>query len=650
MGIIVLFPIAIGLALLLKRRFEEVVFPAIGLITIPIVITCSFGSANLGYYLVLIMAGIFFLFSVIRLIKNKEGIREYVFTPGMISFVCIIPLLYCISRGRVFTSEEALRYLGPAAKELFLTSKLVLKDNFYPYTSFWAFFNLKLTGKFSEEICIFSNEIYILSGAMPILRYQKYNKSFLGCFAISLIVILFPIIKLSDSYIAFDYYAPQIAALIFAFCNVVNKRNSSVCLAYGIFASCIFSEFGVLQLFPIFIYMIAKRFGDKRKLFVLLRIVVIGYAISMIPEIIRLSAGNGSLQALMIRIIVFPWAIAVGIAISFMVKQIHKYNKIMALLISISIIMSSILAGAIFIIGKKNTNNWGERIYKFSEFLFNETDEKYLIGLHLIHLPDITFILLSIITIGTMRLFCKKRGNKQLYFFDLINFSVLSGIAIYIVFYAFLWIGSEDTAEDITYRIISGNIAPIISLLVLLIIYDAILVWGKSNCYVFPASLLFLLLLTYGDPIQGIFYREKEQRIYYDDLESTEFKFSDKVFFLDKVDRSQEAPAVFVWSVFPAGTGTIDGYYFNPDPLKYTDDIEKQLTYQELTKLVKEEEYDYVYLRNIDDNFRENYWPVFVGWEEGIFNDTLYKVEFTSEGYLLLDAIIDKESNNEGDS
>lgn len=649
MGIIILIPIAIFLAILCKKRFEEVAFPAIGLITIPMLVSSCWGNVEVGYYLILAVAAFATVYSIICFFRKRALIKKYALTSGMLTFICTIPLFIFISKGRVFTSEDALRYLGPAVKSLFLSSKNVLNDKFFPFTSFWAYLNIKLTGKFSEEMCIFSNNIFIFSSVLPIFRYRKYNKGIINWFVLSLIVVLIPIIKLTDSYVVFDYYAPQMAAIIYVFLTVIDKKYNPFCLAYGVFAAGIFSEYGALQLFPILIFLSAKSIEAKRNRKQLLVCILIGYTLSMIPEIVRMFSEKGNIQNVLIRMIVLPAALAVGMAVLKVIKHIYQGEIKKVVLLLSTVCLGTIIIGGLIIVNNDPVSNWGNQIYEFSELLFKATDDKYLIGRNVIRMSDITFILLSFGLIGVTRYLYKGKERNNLLYFDIINLSVIIGALIYISVIASLWISSMNKNEDGIFPSIAGYTAPIIVILVLLLINNVIMIQGKGSIQLFPVVLMFIIILTYGDPINGIFYRDNEQRIEYDGLDSTRFSSKDKVFFLDKIERGPEAPAEFVWSVFPASTGTIDGFNFNPDPLKYTDKIEKQITYKEITKLVKDEGYSYVYLRNTDENFKENYWPIFVGWDEGIVNDTLYKVEFTSEGYLLLDAIIDKNGNKEGD-
>ena len=86
MGLIFIFSIAAALAVLAKRKFEETVFPAIGLVAVTLMITGALGSIKAGCYLVIL----YLIGSIVILILRRTDLRKTVITPGLAAFVSLV--------------------------------------------------------------------------------------------------------------------------------------------------------------------------------------------------------------------------------------------------------------------------------------------------------------------------------------------------------------------------------------------------------------------------------------------------------------------------------------------------------------------------------------------------------------------------------
>ena len=72
MGALAVFPIAAAIAVLCRKKFEDTVFPAIGLIIVTLMITEMIGSLKVGVFII----PVYVVMSVVVLVLRKKYLKK----------------------------------------------------------------------------------------------------------------------------------------------------------------------------------------------------------------------------------------------------------------------------------------------------------------------------------------------------------------------------------------------------------------------------------------------------------------------------------------------------------------------------------------------------------------------------------------------
>ena len=84
MGILVALPIAAMIAILDRRKIEEFLFLAIGIIVSLIIASGYFGNTLLGVYGAIMLGGGSLLYCMVIFAMDRKRFRESILTPGLV--------------------------------------------------------------------------------------------------------------------------------------------------------------------------------------------------------------------------------------------------------------------------------------------------------------------------------------------------------------------------------------------------------------------------------------------------------------------------------------------------------------------------------------------------------------------------------------
>ena len=124
MGILVALPIATAMALLTKKKVEELIYPAITIIIMIIIFVGYFGSTLVGAVLAILFGISASFCSFVEIKKQKDLIKELILTPGFAAFVFICILMIIFHTGRTIQDGDSCRVYGPQLLNMYLYSDL----------------------------------------------------------------------------------------------------------------------------------------------------------------------------------------------------------------------------------------------------------------------------------------------------------------------------------------------------------------------------------------------------------------------------------------------------------------------------------------------------------------------------------------------
>ena len=593
MGTLIILPFAAALAVISNKKFEEVLFPSIGLVILTLFVNGKIGSLTTGYYFLCF----FLVLSCCIIITRRDKLKSLVFTPGFFAFIILFLFFLFFSYGRQFVSEAALSTYAPQV--LSISGSGSLSDNYLyynigwplPLVSIWAYYCSLSFNTFNEWVCIFAYDIFIISAILPLfIRIRYVNKDLYRWILMLLLCALLPIIKMPEAYSSYDMVIPQAVVLVYVYLMIYRilygglKTSSiiwySVFAAYGLFFSSTITKYGFFSSIPH----------------------LIGIVCIIIISILKLYDKKHRNSLIVLLGILTLWTFA------YVYFDVHIF-------LSNSLIK--------------------QEIKEYTDMLFLGGGESiYVIGKRVIPIFDATFIIISIIALvhismKTKELYCNKA--MKVCVFDI---GYIFGAIIYLISLFSLYVKHLRNPELPQPPSMASYTAPIIITYAVLIFTQAYRIYNKRMVVVLGT--LLVVACVYSDPVNATITKPKRE-IEYPLIEECKkeglisFTGKDKIFYID-IDLVEDVPLQFKWEVFPAGTGSISGMNYNPEPNKWSD-IEETISKDDLVSLIEEGGYTYVYIKNIDDFF---YMTYYTRLGNRIMSNALYRVKYNKKGDLQL--------------
>lgn len=655
MGALVIFPIAAALAVLGRRKFEETVFPAVGIVTVTVMLAGMLGSLKVGVFVV----PLYLAASVVFLVVRRKDFRRYVLTPGLPAFVVFVVFFLVFSFGRFFVTDAALSKYGLVALNMFETGSLNDTCAYYelnwpiPVVSVWAYFCCFTGGGFSEWICIFSYDIFIISAVLPIFtRIKSLKEESWQWMMLLLFCILLPILKLPGAYSAYDMAVPQAVSMVYAylmFNQVVSFKLSdsskwwySAFAGYGLMLSCILTQYGVYAAIPLMMAMCSAAVSDAGKRKFMLASLAGGSMLAFVFGIYGiLSAGIG-----VDSIAIIPMCCLISMVLSVVMTLLmglyeKEYRNISVCIVLL--IVAIIVAITVFILqDSADSDHLMEWFMEYTDKIFvgRKEEADYIIGKRVIPVYDAPFLFFMMVIFGFASGKIEKKSLGKTTEIHSFNLSLVFGTVIYMMILCVLYINNIRRPHSSVKPVIAVYVAPVVILAAVAVFMQCLRAWKKD--VVIFAGTIVLAACVFSDPVGAIFNKPEYEDSYpiiseCRDNGEVGFTRDDRIFYIDK-ELMDDLPAAFVWAVFPAGADSVNGLYFNPDAHKWADHIDP-LTAEDLADVIKEGDYTYVYLKNVDDSFKDIYYPDFANADVDIQSDAIYRVEYSEEGWPQLEYI-----------
>ena len=672
MGVLAIFPIAAALAIWFQRRFEIMVFPAVGLITITMAIAGMAGVLKIGIFIPLVFAVV----SVVYLIRRKKLISKYVLTPGFAAFCIYLVFFLVYAKGWLFLSEASITQYGPSVLSLFEYDSMQdhclyyhLNDPF-PLGTLWAYYCNRLVGGYADWKCIFAFDVFVIAGVMPLFCQIKTIKEESWQWLVMLAIGMFlPILKIFDAYRSFDMAIPQATAMvytIFILSRMVyrgERKGDIPFAAYGFFAASALTRYGVFMMIPMLAACWAVAIGSPKRRKCLLLPMFAG----CIPAFL-LNLYNYIRQEIeMKRLLLLPGSILgcllLGAIVAFVAGLYVKGKKKTAVVVALAAVAVTLGAVVLLLRNSSYQEYVINEVVEFTDKLFEgKGEEEYVLGKKVIRIYDTTFLLLLMILSGIAHGRVQKRSRKEelsggrslkrpkagtgaeeepalSYTF---HGAFICGVVLYLVALCVLYIFVLRPPKVTPIPVIAHFVAPVIIVSAAGLFLQSFRAWKKE--IVLAASGLLLLACVYTDPVGEIFNKPEEEYMYpviHECIENGEIKFTgeDRVFLMDP-ELLRTIPPEFCWEVYPAGAATVSGLHFNADPYRWSaGEIQFTMTVEELEEMLREGGYTYVYLRHIVDFHIGKYHTLFVEPGPGMQNDAIYRVEYDDQGQLWLNII-----------
>lgn len=171
--------------ILTRRTFDELLPVGLMLSALICYLAGICGNMLIGYGALLIIAGISPVYLCIRVIKKQEikVIIENIFTSGSFVFILCAIFLCIINNDRTLALWDELMQWGPFTSEMFRLDKLfasemsnvLIHKSYYPIISIFQTELCKLLGGYDESYLFIATQILGISCLIPCLKYYTWN-------------------------------------------------------------------------------------------------------------------------------------------------------------------------------------------------------------------------------------------------------------------------------------------------------------------------------------------------------------------------------------------------------------------------------------------------------------------------------------------
>ena len=605
-------------ALSMKKRFEQQLPFAAGIIIAVLYAAGLFGELTAGLYLIFAGTAVAFLTLIVLLsLRRSEHLFRYLFTPGMAAFLAAVFWLLVGFRGYMFSGWDDFSHWGLAVKNMYIYSALpagvsqatISYTDYPPASTLFSWLWTLLSGVFNEEDPQRALNMLMLCFLLPAMKDQDWRKP--GK-ALSMAVLLFgfPLLFSTSA-----YRTLQVDTLI---------GCVSLYVLYAWFLCrhdvCTYTGIGI----SLFLLPLIKEMGFA---FALLLIVIIG------ADMFLDSKRQGKRCVIVIGLFVMAVAAASVSWRSYLqlyqVAEVWNKNKI-----SLDVIGQMLL-------GQANTD-----YYAIARSFINA-----LCAPDLWQMPpsaQISFVCWLLLAFAVTQALLRTAGEqdkrlKRMY--RLLFAGLLVYLCVLLCIYLFLFRLDEALNVNSLERYLASYLLPLIGFTVLLAVYR--LDDKLSNVGVHaPLCGLICMLFTISPQTvlqQALVMKEQNTVVYEQRMQElipiSTYEYldqkSDRVYYVavqDNGEKYYRAAYQFtpipiqdgMWSAWPVAIKKDD--WHDKTAIAFTPDAWMQL--------LKTDGFTHVYLDTVDERFKKDYASLFES-ESAICSGQLYRVTHNETGTVL---------------
>lgn len=650
MGILVALPIATAMALLTKKKVEELIYPAITIIIMIIIFVGYFGPTLVGAVLAILFGIVSFFYSFIVIKKQKGLAKELILTPGFAAFILICLLMILYHNGRTIQDGDSCRVYGPQLLNMYLYSDLGGENipagselqllYTAPISAAWGYFCNILWFEYSDGVFAWARSVYSLSALLPAFTLVQRKEYIKFCSIIVIILQLF-----SNSYTDYANDGLLEAAVLYALIMVINlfcrskeynDKTYLFCTCCGAIVACMIKRAGVLSLFGtlfVLVFFTMDRIAFDKAHGLLQKIIPlctvwISCLLYITYQLYKYIYGGVTITEVFVPILLLSAFIVSG-SIIWIVRLLiirKKYFKAFLIIGVFTIIGIGVAYG--YIVYKDLTDEAEAQFYSFwsAWFLQKGIIDSSFVRFRFV--PDALLACLCLFVLWIMKQMIHKRiinsfeSEKN---YEEIVTSVYTGLVVAIIMWCFLYLTRLGyIASFVRYM------TPTVATIAWIVIYELLMIKNQNNKYIYAMVASILTLFTVYNPFKVIFDRPIGRSTYKEAYNNAGISLTpqDKVFFIE--DRTSKT-RVYYYASFPADCGKLSGEKFKKGVDENNDE---GMTPQDLSNYLIEEQYNYVFLEKIGKDFSINYSSLFEEGESSVKEFAIYSIE-PGEGSLV---------------
>jgi len=207
---LVFFFISGALALLYRKRFEEMLPLGIFCIVFPIYVSGLLTTFEPGFYFVFFCAFVSALFIGRKYVYCRKDVYELLCTPGFFTFCILMVFIWWGHQGRMSISWDDFSNWNLNVKNMYvfhdfanIAGSTAEKIDYPPAASIFSYFWVRLAGYFSDDNLIRSMNVLLLSFVLPIFKAVSWGQP-LRFVLFFVLCILLPTIGHPNAYVITD--------------------------------------------------------------------------------------------------------------------------------------------------------------------------------------------------------------------------------------------------------------------------------------------------------------------------------------------------------------------------------------------------------------------------------------------------------------
>ncbi len=607
------------LSVLFKKRFEIMLPITYMLMAITVYIFEIFNLFEIGFYIIILFALAFPIYLIYCKFKNKsiKNIFKNVFTPGFIIFLIVYTFIYILNFNRGYNVWDEFSHWGVMVKETFSLkdfynspkSILQVHADYPPIITIFETIWCMISNGYKESFVYTSIQMLGLSMLFPFLSKLKFDKSINFVVKILLLTICIITMPILITVGEAQFYSTIYTDVILG-----------ISLAYGlslVYTSEKYDKFLIFNLSLLFSFIILTK--QIAIVFIMLIIgnLLLNLIIKYHKNIVNAIKNNYK------KIIIYTCIlIVIPIVLMYIWNSITKSNGIEG-----QFVLSKIKLGKLIPIYR---GIWGEAyqnqaIHNFIDAILSNYK---FVNTSFISFGYIQLILLSCLLVYFVGKFSKNKldvnRNKSLIVTIIVG--AIGYAFTLLVLYVFTFDSYEAPRLASIYRYVNTYWCAIFITICLIYVYcnsDK-----KTNILYILVPLSIIYIFWFDSNVfktfKPVLTYSSNSQVVKEDVDNIKkyIKDNDEKVFV--IAQNTDGLITFLMQYLLVPNKMNTQFYSIGEKYGNGDVWTKDITSEEWIKELRN--YDYLYLYNIDDNFKEKYGKCFASFDD-IKNKSMYKID-----------------------
>ena len=619
--------VALCVSIILNKKLYETIAVTIMLESIVLYLSdLVLGSLLFGFYTLICLTVICTIIIIIVSVKDIQRIKKYISTPECYAWIIFVVFFALVNVGRGLVDYDDFIVWGLQVKNMYIYNQIYPEAStslgFYPPAMMcWNYLACKTWPfGYTESAIFWAYDVFIMACLLPLFRFVQKKEWSKSIFIIGMCLLL-PISLTSTSYsTVYGRLCSDVilGAAVYYSCFVVQKlfETTSYYYYYNLLAALYFltlsKRSGITwTVFPLLLFMylrVKNKGNDNSKVWNLFLAIAI-----LVPVLTYISWGGVATYAfipLIILVIGLFWRILINCNDKMYKRYIYAICGVILLLLLVTPQIVNMISSF-----KDDTST-------ITTYFFNSLFSNKFGGYGtLVKIPIFSFCLVSVLVAINLSRLCGKRGiNAYELRLDKLYVMIAAIILNLMMLYAayLMGIGLDPYWDGLP--AFERYISPYF-MLILLWLLESFFVISKLD---FKPLLIFgaIFLLEFaniGDFTDFVF--DKAPQLSYPGLDNSGITLTsnDSIYYVNYTETKWNY-APFYYYVCPAISSTegVIGY----DKKEGT----VQLKMDDFARYLIDEGYDYLYIKNLYDEFITNYSELFENPDD-IHDNSFYRID-----------------------